>query len=278
MEEQAAHELYTEFAAVDADARFKQGIGFAGRGAPRELQGWADKDDDDVIARNRRLFGGDRGRQEERGSPDYDSDTAEAVQRRLRALKKEQRPQQAEGPAPLPDRLYDERKEQHQLRHSKPEQPKLKAKTQYLLERSEAKDRKQQERGREEEGTADQQQWTRFRFSDAAELEEHRLQPTAVYGEANEEADDVRAAGLGGLSAVTFKQSNAAAVQQERDDLHSAAIFGGGGGVVVPAAEVAAVLHQPQQPAAAASGGSGGGGGLSWRERALAAKRAKQQQ
>ncbi len=40
-----------------------QGIGFAGRGARAELQGWADKDDDDVIARNRRLFGGDRGRQ-----------------------------------------------------------------------------------------------------------------------------------------------------------------------------------------------------------------------
>lgn len=120
MEEQAAHELYTEFAAVDAGARFKQargglilrgtevhtpreqqagrglytaahrygvwdqgvmqppatatrplpalqGIGFAGRGAPRELQGWVDKDDDDVIARNRRLFGGDRGQQV--GSP-----------------------------------------------------------------------------------------------------------------------------------------------------------------------------------------------------------------
>ena len=95
---------YTEFAAVDAGARFKQvsatcglllgwaqeaadhplhptgssqtgtdcpppcqrrlqGIGFAGKGAPKALQGWADKDDDDVIARNRRLFGGDRGRQ-----------------------------------------------------------------------------------------------------------------------------------------------------------------------------------------------------------------------
>ena len=59
--------------------------------------------------------------QEERGSPEYDSDTAEAVQRRLRQLKKEQRPQQAEGAAPLPERLYDEQREQRQARHSQPE-------------------------------------------------------------------------------------------------------------------------------------------------------------
>lgn len=38
------------------------------------------------------------------------------------------------------------------------------------------------ERGRQDEGGAEPQQWTRFKFSDAAELEEHRLQPAAVYG------------------------------------------------------------------------------------------------
>ena len=36
-------------------------------------------------------------------------------------------------------------------------------------------------RGGQEEG-GEQQQWTRYKFSAAAELEEHRLQPAAVYG------------------------------------------------------------------------------------------------
>lgn len=49
----------------------------------------------------------------------YDSDTAEAVQRRLAQLKKEQRPRAAER---LPDRLYDERREQQQLRQLKEQQ------------------------------------------------------------------------------------------------------------------------------------------------------------
>lgn len=48
------------------------------------------------------------------------------------------------------------------------------------------------------------------------------------------------------------------------------------GAVVVPAAELGAVLNPAEQPAAAAGAGPGGGA-LSWRERALAAKRAKQQ-
>lgn len=60
MEEQQAHELFTTFQAVDSGARVKQGLGFAGRGvAAPALKGWAEKDDDDVIARNRRMrYGG----------------------------------------------------------------------------------------------------------------------------------------------------------------------------------------------------------------------------
>lgn len=59
MEEQQAHELYTSFQAVDSGARVKQGLGFAGRGVASALKGWAEQDDDDVIARNRRLrYGG----------------------------------------------------------------------------------------------------------------------------------------------------------------------------------------------------------------------------
>ncbi|KAI3438706.1 hypothetical protein D9Q98_001126 [Chlorella vulgaris] len=125
----------------------------------------------------------------------------------------------------------------------------LRAKTQYLLERSTAQDQRR-ERSRQEGGHASHaggDQWTRFRFDASAELEEQRAPPmTAGLGVAGlgsgaggGDSDGDTAAGLLGafnFSSVTFQQSSAAAVQQERNESHAAAIFGGGSGAAGKAA------------------------------------------
>ena len=146
------------------------------------------------------------------------------------------------------------------------------------------------------------EQWTRYRFDRSGELEEEQHAPpgTDFAGASEDEGQ------LGGRNLVSFGAGHAAAAQLERDQQHAAAIFGGEP-VAAGAAAPAAVWQQPQPPgslpadpialaeadgalvvlpeelvvaqqaaAPGGGGGAGGGGGLSWRERALAAQRAKQ--
>eukprot|EP00887_Chlorella_sp_A99_P002847 scaffold6.g2847.t1 len=273
MEEDEADALYRSWKDADAGAKLKQGLGFqgfAGRGVwsggagASGIAGYAEQGDDDVVARNRRIRQALYGREavqaeEEREEAGYDSDSAAAVQRRLKQLGREQR--KPGGAAPrLPAQLYDERRERERQ----------KAKTAYLLQRSMAQD----ERWEQRQGGVDQGQGP-----DADEEE-------------GEEAQQLQHA-IGG---VTFKQPAAAAAFQDRDEKHAAAIYGvggaaglqalSGGATQAPAAagpltewrqgqlplgqegeadEHAAVVVLEAAPARPA-------GGMSWRERALAAK------
>lgn len=158
--------------------------------------------------------------------------------------------------------------------------------------------------------------WTRYRFDSHAELEEDRRGPPEARDDGEPGGSDAAMRAQGALNSVSFQQGNAQAVQQERDEQHAAAIFGGGpaggpaaaaaakpGGRGAPArrgsqapaapaadpldaiaqaeADGAVVVWEHELPAApqpAAPAGGGGGGGANWRERALAAKRAKQQE